>query len=90
MAGRGRQDDPVGATGRAVAAESVPHRRYQAEPSERPREDSNLRARFRKPMLYPLSYEGTDRESWQKRVPINGPTAAPGGSARVNRRRWEA
>ena len=23
-----------------------------------PREDSNLRTRFRKPMLYPLSYEG--------------------------------
>ncbi len=26
---------------------------------ERPREDSNLRSRLRKPMLYPLSYEGS-------------------------------
>jgi hypothetical protein len=25
----------------------------------RPRQDSNLRTRFRKPMLYPLSYEGS-------------------------------
>jgi hypothetical protein len=25
---------------------------------ERPRQDSNLGTRFRKPMLYPLSYEG--------------------------------
>ena len=24
----------------------------------RPRQESNLRTRFRKPMLYPLSYEG--------------------------------
>jgi hypothetical protein len=24
-----------------------------------PREDSNLRTRFRKPLLYPLSYEAT-------------------------------
>ena len=27
-------------------------------PAVRPRQDSNLRTRFRKPMLYPLSYEG--------------------------------
>ncbi len=26
--------------------------------TERPRKDSNLRTRFRKPMLYPLSYGG--------------------------------
>jgi hypothetical protein len=26
----------------------------------RPRKDSNLRTRFRKPMLYPLSYGGSD------------------------------
>lgn len=26
--------------------------------SERPRQDSNLGTRFRKPTLYPLSYEG--------------------------------
>jgi hypothetical protein len=25
---------------------------------ERPRQDSNLRTRLRRPMLYPLSYEG--------------------------------
>ena len=27
-------------------------------PVECPREDSNLRTRFRKPLLYPLSYGG--------------------------------
>ncbi len=27
-------------------------------PTERPRQDSNLRTRLRRPMLYPLSYEG--------------------------------
>ncbi len=28
----------------------------------RPREDSNLRTRLRRPVLYPLSYEGRDAE----------------------------
>jgi hypothetical protein len=28
----------------------------------RPRQDSNLRTRFRKPMLYPLSYGGSDAD----------------------------
>ncbi len=43
-----------------------------------PREDSNLRARFRKPMLYPLSYEGGDDN------------LAPGStSGRVTSRTWE-
>jgi hypothetical protein len=31
--------------------------RYQIQ-EKCPRQDSNLRSRFRKPMLYPLSYEG--------------------------------
>jgi hypothetical protein len=30
----------------------------------RPRQDSNLRTRLRRPMLYPLSYEGGDRTSY--------------------------
>ena len=29
--------------------------------TERPRQDSNLRTRLRRPMLYPLSYEGEGR-----------------------------
>ena len=28
-----------------------------------PRQDSNLRSRLRRPMLYPLSYEGGERKS---------------------------
>ena len=31
--------------------------------NECPRQDSNLRTRLRRPMLYPLSYEGGQRES---------------------------
>ena len=32
-----------------------------------PRQDSNLRSRFRKPMLYPLNYEGGGwRIPWRK------------------------
>lgn len=30
-----------------------------------PREESNLRTRFRKPLLYPLSYEGEGRSSME-------------------------
>ncbi len=33
---------------------------------ECPREESNLRTRFRKPLLYPLSYEGRGQETWKK------------------------
>ncbi len=29
---------------------------------ERPRQDSNLRTRLRRPLLYPLSYGGSGRE----------------------------
>jgi GT2 family glycosyltransferase len=32
--------------------------RHRQLPCERPRQDSNLRARLRRPLLYPLSYEG--------------------------------
>ena len=31
---------------------------FEDDPRWCPRQDSNLRSRFRKPMLYPLSYEG--------------------------------
>ncbi len=33
-----------------------------APSAERPRQDSNLRTRLRRPMLYPLSYEGGEVE----------------------------
>jgi hypothetical protein len=34
------------------------HASRRGDRCERPRQDSNLGTRFRKPMLYPLSYEG--------------------------------
>src|SRR5690606_6483206 len=46
--GRDDGDDPGRSPG---------HRR-----SWRPRQDSNLRTRLRRPMLYPLSYEGGERQ----------------------------
>jgi hypothetical protein len=39
---------------------------HEAPPAVRPRQDSNLRTRFRKPMLYPLSYGG---QSWAQCPP---------------------
>src|SRR5438445_1670167 len=36
----------------------VSRRRHAAPSSGRPRQDSNLRTRLRRPVLYPLSYEG--------------------------------
>ncbi len=37
-----------------------------------PRQDSNLRSRFRKPMLYPLSYEGgTSADSSARKSPLS-------------------
>ena len=35
-----------------------PPRELSLGVSERPRQDSNLRTRLRRPLLYPLSYEG--------------------------------
>ena len=32
----------------------------------RPRQDSNLRTRLRRPMLYPLSYEGEEGEATER------------------------
>jgi hypothetical protein len=37
--------------------------RCLATPQWCPRQDSNLRTRLRRAMLYPLSYEGWDRRS---------------------------
>ncbi len=34
----------------------------------RPRQDSNLRARLRRPLLYPLSYEGKTELVYHKRI----------------------
>ncbi len=49
----------------------------------RPRQDSNLRTRLRRPMLYPLSYEG---EGGNSRIPARnrcglGGTVAGWGNA---------
>ena len=59
----------------------LPVNRAQAEPGSSlgtadfkyesgwwPREDSNLRTRFRKPLLYPLSYEATYSDSADSRL----------------------
>ena len=45
---------------RLVMVRSVMRRPYDLNRLEvkRPRQDSNLRTRLRRPMLYPLSYEG--------------------------------
>ncbi len=32
---------------------------------QRPRQDSNLRTRLRRPMLYPLSYEGREPRGYR-------------------------
>jgi hypothetical protein len=37
-------------------------------PAVRPRQDSNLGTRFRKPMLYPLSYGGTGQRRLERKV----------------------
>ena len=36
---------------------------------QRPRQESNLRSRFRKPMLYPLSYGGKSTDLWSAGPP---------------------
>ena len=38
----------------------------------RPRQDSNLRTRLRRPMLYPLSYEGSFSDTKKEVVPKDG------------------
>ena len=48
----------------------------------RPRQDSNLRTRLRRPMLYPLSYEGEGTQGSGRRCRRGTWTAAGGG------RRW--
>ena len=42
---------------------------FAAGRKKRPQQDSNLRTRLRRPMLYPLSYGGS--VPWE-RVPVNG------------------
>jgi hypothetical protein len=48
--------------------------------SWRPRQESNLRTRFRKPMLYPLSYGGSDADARYRRAPVPNGSAAGGHS----------
>jgi len=48
--------------------------------NECPRQDSNLRTRLRRPLLYPLSYGG----SGGARVPGSGTRSCPGGSEHMN------
>ena len=43
--------------------------------TECPREESNLRTRFRKPLLYPLSYEGRGPEGEARATRPEGPKA---------------
>lgn len=45
-----------------------------------PRQDSNLRTRLRRPMLYPLSYEGVDRR--RGNLPASQGRRTGGGSTR--------
>ena len=57
--------------GRAVGQRPAP-----APRDERPRQDSNLRHRLRRAVLYPLSYEGKGDE---RSAPPVGPRIAFGG-----------
>src|SRR6202034_1497827 len=50
--------------------EALPHCPHGARSWKRPQQDSNLRTRLRRPMLYPLSYGGC--ATWE-RVPAAGP-----------------
>ena len=43
----------------------------------RPRKDSNLRTRFRKPMLYPLSYGGGLPREFRFRVGVSAKAKLP-------------
>ena len=50
---------------------------------QRPRQDSNLGTRFRKPMLYPLSYEGGDGPERGTKRSCDGPGPPREGSSAV-------
>ena len=54
----GRADARPGALGRTRTCAHGSAWEGCADARERPRQDSNLRTRLRRPMLYPLSYEG--------------------------------
>ncbi len=60
LTGRSRRGRDLGAL-RSVSRDSR-HRDRSGQRSWRPRQDSNLRTRLRRPMLYPLSYEGRGPE----------------------------
>lgn len=47
------------------------------EPPERPRQDSNLRAWLRRPLLYPLSYGGMRGEVNNTKLTCSEPSAHP-------------
>ncbi len=47
-------------TGNVLVYSVLTHRSPMSRDiTQRPRQDSNLRSRLRRPMLYPLSYEGS-------------------------------
>jgi hypothetical protein len=64
---------------RRVASEVPAHRPVLAPRAECPRQESNLCTRFRKPLLYPLSYGGLTACTLV-RSPAGAP--APGGAPR--------
>ena len=69
--------------GRIATTDCQEERQQEFSPSERtvtrkyvwrPRQDSNLRTRLRRPMLYPLSYEG----SLERKLHASGTSAILG------------
>ena len=65
---RGRRSDPQPRMGRRIGVHAL---------LRRPRKDSNLRTRFRKPMLYPLSYGG------RRHAPMRGTALHPDTTLRA-------
>ncbi len=61
-----------------------------ASASSRPREDSNLRTRFRKPMLYPLSYGGGAGRQGGREPPPDRPDVDGRGASAARSACWDA
>src|ERR1700690_2520844 len=73
----GRNTAPGGIGGQRMALADITmirvvagERRFCPGHGKRPQQDSNLRTRLRRPMLYPLSYGGC---ATQERLPAAGP-----------------
>jgi hypothetical protein len=76
--------EPVSPRYRSQGVVQLPDQHSFTWTFRRPRKDSNLRTRFRKPMLYPLSYGGQERIAATSRrctglaaTAIVGPGRAP-------------